>query len=166
MRATMMIVRAALVVIALALPRLAVAQDAHPIDPVDPPAPVAIMPRVPAEPAPPVAAPVCSLPPKDDREARAKFRLACATAIEDDADWQADITTRFERQAHERSAQAIRTNQRHVLWAYGFIWVALAGLVGVMWVRQQRLNAEIARLNTQLQAVEAEDARRAKGKDA
>ena len=185
----MMIVRAALVVIALALPRLAVAQDAgaaapptptaEPTAPTptaadptaaqpsappsgDPPQPVAIMPRVP--PAEPAA--TCTLPPKDDREARAKFRLACATAIEDDADWQADITTRFERQAHERSAQAIRTNQRHVLWAYGFIWVALAGLVGVMWVRQQRLNAEIARLNTQLQAVEAEDARRAKGKDA
>jgi len=101
---------------------------------------------------------------KDDREARAKFRLACATAIEDDADWQADISTRFERQEHERAAQAIRTNQRHVFWAYAFIWIALAALVGVMWVRQQRLNGEIARLNAQLKAIEAEDARRAKDK--
>ena len=171
MRTTMMIVRAALVVIALALPRMASAQDAGaaappvpaPAQPVaiDPPAPVAIMPRVP--PADPVAA-ACTLPPKDDREARAKFRLACATAIEDDADWQADISTRFERQEHERAAQAIRTNQRHVFWAYAFIWIALAALVGVMWVRQQRLNGEIARLNAQLKAIEAEDARRAKDK--
>lgn len=173
MRTTMMIVRAALVVIALALPRLASAQDAGAAAPpvpapaqpaaIDPPEPVAIMPRVPpADPAP-VAAP-CTLPPKDDREARAKFRLACATAIEDDADWQADISTRFERQEHERAAQAIRTNQRHVFWAYAFIWIALAALVGVMWVRQQRLNGEIARLNAQLKAIEAEDARRAKDK--
>ena len=116
------------------------------------------------QPAPPPPAPACTVPPKDDREARAKFRLACATAIEDDADWQADITNRFERRGHQQAAKKIVTNERHVFMAYGLIWVLVAGLVGVMWLRQQNLAAEIARLTAQLKRIEAEDAAKAAAK--
>ena len=139
-------------------PRSAHTEPAPPPEP-GPPAPGLLVP-------PPAAAPSapCTLPPKDDREARAKFRLACATAIEDDADWQADITNRFERKAHQQAAQKITTNERHVFLAYGAIWVMVAGLVGVMWLRQQRLSAEIARLTAQLKRIEDEDAAKAKAK--
>ncbi|MBK9033230.1 MAG: hypothetical protein IPL61_18485 [Myxococcales bacterium] len=137
---------------------------AQPAPPPDPAAPQ-VPPTADQPPVPPVAAaPMCTIPPKDNREARAKFRLACATAIEEDADWQADITNRFERRGHEQAAKKIVTNERHVFLAYGLIWVLVAGLVGVMWMRQQNLSAEIARLTAQLKRIEAEDAAKAAGK--
>ncbi len=82
------------------------------------------------------------------------MREQCAAEIDKDAGWRADITTRFEILAHARAAQKIQRNERHVFIAYGVIWVLVAGMLGVMWMRQRKLNAEIQRLEEELRRVE------------
>lgn len=92
------------------------------------------------------------------------MRAQCSEEIEKDAGWRADITARFEQLAHVKAADSIKRNERHVFIAYAVIWVLVAGLVGVMWMRQLKLNDEIRRLRGELTRIEREDAERAEAK--
>ena len=82
------------------------------------------------------------------------MREQCGDELRKDFDWQANISDVYEVVAHEKAAAKIQRNERHVFIAYGVIWVLVAGLVGLMWLRQGNLNAEIKRLSEELRRAE------------
>lgn len=65
-----------------------------------------------------------------------------------------DACTRFD---HNEAAEAIRTNERHVLLAYMAMWLVAAGLVLYLWRKQQALKSEIATLRKDLEAALKDD---------
>ena len=85
---------------------------------------------------------------------RSPMRAQCGEELRKDLDWQANILSVCEAGAHEKAAAKIQRNERHVFIAYGVIWVLVAGLVGLMWLRQGKLNAEIQRLEEELRRAE------------
>ena len=54
------------------------------------------------------------------------------------------------RLAHETAAAAIAKNQKHVVLAYGALWILSAGFLLFLWKRQQNLKSEIAQLKREL----------------
>jgi hypothetical protein len=72
----------------------------------------------------------------------------------DDQQILKDACTRFD---HNEAADAIRTNERHVLLAYMAMWLVAAGLVLYLWRKQQALKGEIALLRKDLEAALADD---------
>lgn len=60
--------------------------------------------------------------------------------------------------AHDAAIKRIAENDSHVLWAYAALWVIAAGLVGYMFMRQQKLTAEIAALRQDLAKAESPEA--------
>lgn len=51
---------------------------------------------------------------------------------------------------HEEEADNIAANNRHVVMAYGGLWALVLAFVVFMWMRQERLKAEIARLEREV----------------
>jgi hypothetical protein len=60
---------------------------------------------------------------------------------------------------HEQAAERVATNERHVILAYGAMWVIAAAFVIFLWRRQQALRAEIAQLRKELDAATKEPAK-------
>jgi hypothetical protein len=58
--------------------------------------------------------------------------------------------------AHNDAAHHIAKNERHVLIAYAGMWVLAALFVAFLWLRQQKLKAEIAALRKDLDAAAKE----------
>ncbi|MFT3698460.1 MAG: hypothetical protein QM831_35275 [Kofleriaceae bacterium] len=56
--------------------------------------------------------------------------------------------------AHDAAIKRIAENDQHVLWAYAALWVIAAGLVGYMFMRQQKLKSEIEMLKQDLAKAE------------
>jgi hypothetical protein len=54
--------------------------------------------------------------------------------------------------AHVQANNFIAKNERHVLLAYGAMWVIAALFVAFLWLRQQKLRAEILQLRKDLDA--------------
>lgn len=58
---------------------------------------------------------------------------------------------------HAEDAALMLTNKRHVVMAYAALWILTVGFLLLMWMRQQKLVGEIARLERELsRAVEEE----------
>jgi len=107
------------------------------------------------------AQPAQSTPPAAPAEPyHSPMREQCGQELRKDFDWQANITDVYEVVAHEKAAAKIQRNERHVFIAYGVIWVLVALFVGMMWLRQGKLNAEIKRLEAELRRIEDEDRKR------
>jgi hypothetical protein len=53
---------------------------------------------------------------------------------------------------HEKAAEAISKNERHVIIAYAAMWVVAAAFLIFLWRRQQGLRLEISRLQRDLEA--------------
>ena len=62
------------------------------------------------------------------------------------------IATSSRSQAHEDAAAHIDKNERHVIYAYAAMWIVAALFVIFLWLRQQKLNAEIIQLRADLDA--------------
>jgi ferric-dicitrate binding protein FerR (iron transport regulator) len=56
------------------------------------------------------------------------------------------------RKAHDDAEEHIAKNERHVVYAYSALWVIAAAFVIFLWLRQQKLNAEIVHLRADLAA--------------
>jgi hypothetical protein len=56
------------------------------------------------------------------------------------------------QEAHDKSAEEIATNKRHVVLAYGAMWLLSAGFLLYLWRRQTALKAQIAELKRDLDA--------------
>jgi len=62
--------------------------------------------------------------------------------------------------AHTAADTRIKSNEKHVIYAYAALWIIAAGFVIFLWRRQQALTAEIAGLRRDLEAA-ADDAKSA-----
>ncbi|MEZ4399925.1 MAG: hypothetical protein R3B06_07890 [Kofleriaceae bacterium] len=166
------------ILIVATLLTLATAAVAQPTSPAGAPAPAAaaadtpagdappapIQPEVPAP--PPTAAPMCRLaeePPAPEpgkpvvAAPHSPMRQVCEDELAKDHDWWFNLQGRLRQNIHRQAAQEITTNNRHVVIAYGAMWILAVGFLLLMWVRQGRLRAEIARLERDLARVERED---------
>jgi len=66
--------------------------------------------------------------------------------------YKADELNRAAQETHEQAAREVATNKRHVILAYGAMWVIAAIFLTVLWRRQQRLVGQIADLKRDLDA--------------
>jgi hypothetical protein len=86
-------------------------------------------------------------------------RKSCADAMNADPEFAKSILATVDKQidqktidAHTQANTFIAKNERHVLLAYGAMWVIAALFVAFLWLRQQKLRAEITQLRKDLDA--------------
>lgn len=85
----------------------------------------------------------------------AELRQICADAMNQNPMFAESIVKTINEDTarqHARAADAIAKNEKHVILAYGAMWVVAAGFVIFLWRRQQRLQTEIAHLRRDLEA--------------
>jgi len=89
----------------------------------------------------------------------AMLRKACTDAMNADPTFAKSIITTVDKQidqrtieAHQKAAADVAENRTHVIYAYGAMWIIAALFVAFLWLRQQRLKAEIALLRRDLDA--------------
>lgn len=84
-----------------------------------------------------------------------ELRQICADAMNADPTFAEAIARTVSEQTvqqHHDAAKAIAKNERHVILAYGAMWVAAAAFLMFLWRRQQGLKTEIAQLRRDLDA--------------
>ena len=94
-------------------------------------------------------------PPAPPAQPAADLRKTCADAMNADPAFAEDIVKTINEQTlaqHKAAASAIAKNEKHVVLAYGALWVLAAGFVVFLWRRQQGLQAEILQLKRDLEA--------------
>jgi CcmD family protein len=101
----------------------------------------------PAAPASPPAATATGQPPAPYESPQ---RAACQAELDRDARWRAELGREFETAFHEAEARRVTHNNRHVVLAYGALWVLTAGFLALMFLRQKKLLSEIARLEAEV----------------
>jgi CcmD family protein len=82
-------------------------------------------------------------------------RKACADAMNAYPEFATKIVETINEktaQKHRDAADKIARNERHVILAYGAIWVVSAAFVLFLWARQRVLKEEISRLRNDLAA--------------
>ncbi|HEY4058917.1 MAG TPA: hypothetical protein VGM39_20020 [Kofleriaceae bacterium] len=88
---------------------------------------------------------------------------ACLEAIAGFDDLRSTLSTAADKKAaddlvaeaeasHAQAAHAIAKNEKHVVLAYGALWLLAAGFLLFLWRRQQDLKTEIAQLKRDLDA--------------
>ena len=85
----------------------------------------------------------------------AELRQICADAMNQNPMFAESIVKTINEDTalqHARAASAIAKNEKHVILAYGAMWVVAAGFVVFLWRRQQKLQIEIAHLRRDLEA--------------
>ena len=100
--------------------------------------------------------PVPAEPAATDANYRSPMREQCTAEIRKDADWRSELSDEIRFLVHDETSRAIAKNERHVILAYGFLLGLVALFVGGMFFRQQRLRAEIQRLEEELREAEQE----------
>jgi hypothetical protein len=86
-------------------------------------------------------------------------RKACTDAMNADPAFAKSIIATIDKQidqrtidAHQQAADMVAKNERHVILAYGAMWLIAALFVVFLWRRQQVLKSEIAMLRKDLEA--------------
>jgi hypothetical protein len=94
-------------------------------------------------------------PPAD----AAALRQTCVDAMNANPEFAKSIVATAAKQSDQRIIDAhvaanakIDQNQRHVIYAYGAMWIIAALFVAFLWLRQQSLKAELAALRRDLEA--------------
>lgn len=78
------------------------------------------------------------------------IRAQCEEALRNDAQWRAELKQQLAAEVHQQDASLMLTNKKHVVMAYAALWILVAGFVVFMWLKQQGLKAEIARLESEI----------------
>jgi hypothetical protein len=130
------------------------------------PAPGAADPKSAPTPAPGAADPTPTptpAPTPAPAPTAAELRKTCAAAMNADKSFADAIVALADEKAaqvrlaadlaqHEKAAEAISKNERHVIIAYAAMWVVAAAFLIFLWRRQQGLRLEISRLQRDLEA--------------
>lgn len=82
---------------------------------------------------------------------RSPMRDQCQEELAKDRDWYTDVRDQIAPEIHEEDAKKMLTNRRHVVLAYAALWALVAGFVVFLWLRQRGLQAEIARLEREIE---------------
>lgn len=109
-----------------------------------------------ADEVPVPAAPVAATDASDAY--RSPQRVMCEEEMRKDAVWRAELADQLRARIHQEDANLMLANREHVVYAYGALWGITAIFVAFMWVRQQRLNSEIAALRTKVTKAVSDDA--------
>jgi len=84
-----------------------------------------------------------------------ELRQICADAMNADPSFSEAIIKTINEETylqHLNAGNAIAKNEKHVILAYGALWLLAAGFVMFLWRRQQGLRTEIAQLRSDLEA--------------
>lgn len=92
---------------------------------------------------------------KTDAPYQSPQKATCNAEFEKDAVWQAELKNRFRADLHEEESASMLRNNRHVVAAYGVIWVMMLGFMLYMYLNQRGLGTEIARLESELKKAAA-----------
>jgi hypothetical protein len=117
-----------------------------------------------AQPPPPPAAPA---------SAAGDARKACSAAMNADPQFAAEITKIADERAqlkrdadtvaaHVDANHHVQRNERHVIYAYGAMWIIAAAFVIFLWRRQRALESEILHLRRELDAAAGEPGNKAR----
>jgi CcmD family protein len=116
-----------------------------------------------------LAVPAVALAQPPARDAK-ELRKICADAMNADPSFADEIVRTINTKIHEDAAEHVVKNERHVILAYGAMWLLAAGFVIFLWRRQQGLRGEIDQLRRELDAAMKDDtkagAAKTKDKDA
>ncbi len=85
----------------------------------------------------------------------AELRQICADAMNADPTFSEAIIMTINEETyrqHKTAGESIAKNEKHVVLAYGALWLLAAGFVLFLWRRQQGLRTEIAQLRKDLEA--------------
>ncbi len=77
-------------------------------------------------------------------------RDRCEIELRKDLAWYATLKLQLRDDVHADESATFTRNNRHVIIAYIAIWVLTVGFVVMMFLRQGRLQAEVARLSSEL----------------
>ncbi len=98
-------------------------------------------------------------------DAAADKKQACVEALNADPAFAKAVLTTYDKtleqktiDAHEDAYHHIQKNEKHVIYAYAAMWVVAALFVIFLFLRQQKLKAEIATLRRDLEASGKENA--------
>ena len=81
------------------------------------------------------------------------LREKCETALKNDAEWFARFKGSIRPEVHKEKTERMLNNNKHVVIAYVIIWAFSLMFLEFMWLRQQRLSGEVARLEAELSKV-------------
>ena len=81
---------------------------------------------------------------------QSEMRGECEAEMARDAVWSAQLKASLIPEVHEQEARLITKNNKHVVMAYGALWILTAGFLVLLWMRQRRLLSDIAGLETQI----------------
>ena len=101
----------------------------------------------PAKPAEGEPAKQTGLPPKAPPS---PLREQCEAEMKKDKEWLAMVKNRIRPEVHKEDAERMTNNYKHVVAAYVVIWGFTILFLALMWMRQQRLNRDIERLENEL----------------
>ena len=81
---------------------------------------------------------------------RSEMRDQCEAELAKDKQWSAELEQSVRPAVHEADAAIMLKNKKHVVMAYGALWVLTVAFLVMMWLRQRKLTAEIARLEAKV----------------
>jgi hypothetical protein len=103
--------------------------------------------------------------PESEANYASPMREQCEAELGRDHKWAASLQAKIRAvyknevrpDVHTEDAGLMLTNKKHVVMAYSALWLLVVGFVALLWVRQQKLVSEIARLERDVKkAVEEE----------
>lgn len=83
-------------------------------------------------------------------------RDQCEAELAKDVRWQAELRDRLRPDIHQEDANLMLTNKRHVVMAYAALWILAVVFLVLLFLRQQRLAAAMARLSRDLDKAAAQ----------
>jgi hypothetical protein len=100
--------------------------------------------------------PMCEKALREDAEWRSELKAQLVSSLLQDAPdpkdaaWRAQFKQRLAGEVHTEDARLMLNNKKHVVMAYAVLWILVMAFMAFMWMRQQGLKAEIARLQSEI----------------
>ncbi len=94
--------------------------------------------------------------PAADGPYTSAMRAQCEAELAKDKRWSAELSDSLRPSVHQADTNLMMTNKKHVVMAYAALWVCAVVFVVLLWLRQQKLSAEIARLEADLKKAAAQ----------
>ncbi|HUS63904.1 MAG TPA: hypothetical protein VMZ28_05135 [Kofleriaceae bacterium] len=87
---------------------------------------------------------------------RSEMREKCEEELAKDKLWSAELQESVRPSVHEADAAIMLKNKKHVVMAYAALWILTVAFLVLLWLRQRKLVAEIARLEARVSKAAAE----------
>ena len=81
---------------------------------------------------------------------RSEMREQCEAELAKDKLWSAELEESVRPSVHEADANVMLKNKKHVVMAYGALWVLTVAFLVLLYMRQRKLVTEIARLEAKI----------------